>query len=153
MTEEKVPRGRPKKFQDIHEFRSLIEEYFVRCDERDKPYTMTGLAYHLGTSRMLLLNIETLGHYDSEFAEEVARAKMRCEVWLEENLLTRNSNVVGSIFALKNNFGWRDKTEHEVTGSKDMAKLLEQRRRQVIEQRTVKVITDNAQQEEVSDES
>ena len=132
--------GRPKKFQNIDEFREKINEYFDRCDERDRPYTVTGLAYHLDTNRTLLLNIEHMGHYGEDFAYEIAKAKMRCELWLEENLLTRNSNVVGSIFALKNNFGWRDKTEQEISHHGDVAKLLEQRRKQVIEQRTVQVL-------------
>lgn len=140
MYKESKGAGRPKKFQNIDEFRERINEYFDRCDERERPYTVTGLAYHLDTNRTLLLNIEHMGHYGEDFAYEIAKAKMRCELWLEENLLTRNSNVVGSIFALKNNFGWRDKTEQEISHHGDVAKLLEQRRKQVIEQRTVQVL-------------
>lgn len=140
MYRESKAAGRPKKFQNIEEFRSQIEDYFQTCIAEDRPFTITGLAYHLDTSRMLLINIEHMGHYGEDFAYEVAKAKMRCEVWLEENLLTRNSNVVGSIFALKNNFGWRDKTEQEISHVGDMAKLIEQRRKQVIDQKTVQVI-------------
>lgn len=153
MTSRAGKAGRPKKFQNIEEFREKIEEYFDNCDARDRPYTVTGLAYHLDTNRTLLLNIENLGHYGEDFAYEIAKAKMRCELWLEENLLTRNSNVVGSIFALKNNFGWKDKTEQDVNYTGDIAKLLEQRRKQVIEQKTAKVIEYMKEHEDITDES
>lgn len=132
--------GRTNKFQDIDEFRRLINEYFDLCDEQERPYTITGLAYHLDTSRTLLINIVNMKTYSEEFAYEVAKAKARCELWLEENLLTRNSNVVGTIFSLKNNFGWKDKTEQDINHVGDVAKLIEERRKQVIEQKTIQVL-------------
>jgi len=132
--------GRTNKFQDIDEFRKLINEYFDLCDEQERPYTITGLAYHLDTSRTLLINIVNMKTYSEDFAYEVAKAKARCELWLEENLLTRNSNVVGTIFSLKNNFGWKDKTEQDINHVGDVAKLIEERRKQVIEQKTIQVL-------------
>jgi hypothetical protein len=37
---------------------------------------------------------------------------------MEENLLNKNANVIGSIFYLKNNFGWVDKKEIVETKNK-----------------------------------
>jgi hypothetical protein len=49
-----------------------------------------------------------------ETAKVLIEAMARCEEHLEEVLITKK-NVQGTIFALKNNFGWRDKIEQEVT--------------------------------------
>ena len=40
--------GRPPKFMDADELEKKVAEYFEDCDNNDKPYTVTGLAYTLG---------------------------------------------------------------------------------------------------------
>lgn len=69
------------------------------------PYTITGLAVFLGTSR------ETLIDYQGrkEFSDTIKEAKDKCENFVELSLLDKNPT--GAIFNLKNNYGWKDKTE------------------------------------------
>lgn len=70
-----------------------------------KPYTVTGLATYLGTSRETLINYEGR----EEFFDTIKAAKDKCEAWWELQLL--GSHATGPIFNLKNNYGWVDKTE------------------------------------------
>jgi hypothetical protein len=74
------------------------------------PYTVTGLALALNTSRETLINYESR----EEFFDTIKEAKDRVEHFLEQNLNT--TSPTGTIFNLKNNYGWRDKSEHELTG-------------------------------------
>jgi hypothetical protein len=57
--------GRPKKFIDIDEFKAQIDNYFLICDEQGKPYTISGLAYALNTSRDVLMDYQD--KYSGEF--------------------------------------------------------------------------------------
>lgn len=142
-------KGRPLKWPNFDEFQTQINDFFDTCDREDRPYTITGLAIHLGTNRMTLHNVTTRGDYDDRYIEALAMAKQRCELWLEESLLTNRSNVVGAIFSLKNNFGWKDKTEKEVTVSEGVTQLLEERRRKVLANKVIdiKEIEHNAENE------
>jgi hypothetical protein len=116
--------GRPKKFDDPKVMQEQIEAYFRSCDEQTKmiindkgqtkmiykPYTITGLC--------LALNIEstnTLMDYENDpmFSRTVKMAKKIVENWVEEKSLTGDINATTAIFNLKNNFGWKDKTEVE----------------------------------------
>jgi hypothetical protein len=58
---------------------------------------------------------ETLRDYGTkdEFSATVKRAKQKIEISLEQRLA--GNNVTGSIFNLKNNFGWKDKSEVDAT--------------------------------------
>lgn len=103
--------GRPLKFTSEKELSQGIEEYFALKDIEEKPYTMSGLAYHLGVDRLTLLNYSK----KEEFFNTVKRARERVEMWWEENL--HGNSVTGTIFNLKNNFGWRDKSEVDSTSS------------------------------------
>jgi len=51
--------------------------------------------------------------YDS-LSEAIKKAKAIQEGKVVKNALTHNYNATMSIFLLKNNFGWKDKTEQEV---------------------------------------
>ena len=66
------------------------------------PYTITGLALYLGTTR------ETLIDYESrdEFSDTIKAAKSRCEEFAERLLFI--GKATGPIFNLKNNYGWKD---------------------------------------------
>ena len=101
--------ARPKLYDDVKKLQKDIDKYFKMCDEKEKPYTMSGLALSLGMDRRSLLRYEEL--YD-EFCPTVKKAKQRVEAQLEENLY-RLGNNSGVIFNLKNNFNWKDKMEVE----------------------------------------
>lgn len=106
--EQPNPVGRPVKFNSVEEMQAQIDAYFTECDEKEKPYTITGLALALDTTR------KTLIHYEDkdEYFHTVKKAKTRVENFAEERLFS--GAAAGPIFALKN-FDWTDKVESDTT--------------------------------------
>jgi len=103
------PVGRPPKFESVEQLQSLIDAYFETEEGKDTP-TITGLALALDTTRKTLLDYcET----DTEFSYTIKKAKARVERKMEQCLY--GNNVTGLIFNLKNNFGWKDRTETDIT--------------------------------------
>lgn len=132
--------GRPLKFKTVEELQEKIDAYFAECDphwvqeiywdyprvngkkqtdseqiEMTKmvktpqvPYTITGLALALGTTRDLLLDYED----KEEFSDTIKRAKSKIHDFTERMLF--GNNATGPIFNLKNNWGWKDKTEQDL---------------------------------------
>jgi hypothetical protein len=94
-------------YSDPDELQKLIDDYFANCEERGKPYTMGGLALHLGMDRNTLLAYSKR----DQFASTIKAARDTVNAYLEERLLAAGGNVAGPIFALKNNAGWVDKQE------------------------------------------
>jgi hypothetical protein len=108
--------GRPLKYKTPEEMQEVIDKYFAdnRYDTDSgivKRYTMSGLALALGMDRRTLVDY---AHRD-EFLPTVKSARQEVENCLEEHLF--GNGVTGVIFNLKNNFGWKDKTEQELSGS------------------------------------
>ena len=106
--------ARPKKFKNPKEMQKAIDKYFaedayvvINKQKRFQP-TITGLCMALGCCRQTLLNYE----FDERFLDTVKKAKMQVEMALERHLY--GQSVTGAIFNLKNNFGWKDKTEQEL---------------------------------------
>lgn len=119
--------GRPVLYKTKEEAQKIIDEYFDWCDNRTKtiydnktgnevvinwpaPYTMSGLARRLGMSR------ETLVQYGKkeEFSDTITCAREKVQEDIEIRLMeTRNEK--GAIFNLTNNFGWKQKTETDLT--------------------------------------
>ena len=105
------PGGRPRKYKSVDQLQIGIDNYFDNCEDKGQPFTVTGLALALGfTSRQDLINNEG---YSAEFHDALKRAKSRCENYAENKLFA--NNPTGAIFALKN-YGWKDKSETELTG-------------------------------------
>lgn len=104
----------PPKYKNLEELSAKIDEYFIWCDENDKPYTICGLNYYLGFS-----DRHGLDSYESKKAyyPTIKRAKLKCEMQKNENLVAGKGSTPGIIFDLKNNFGWKEKTEQELTGN------------------------------------
>lgn len=123
--------GQAHKFNDVDELRVAIDEYFQDCDDRNAPYTVSGLALALETSRRLLLDIQKSDHYSNDFKHLINLAKARILSRTEEGMLSNRYNAAGSIFTLKNNFGYVDKTE-SVVEHKSIGDDLEKRRMRVI---------------------
>lgn len=101
--------GRPLKYKSVKEMQKDIDNYFKECDANGRPYTVSGLAYALGTNRQTLINYEE----KEEFVDTIKNAKARIEMYNEELLYDRNAPTAGVIFNLKNNYGWKDKQEIE----------------------------------------
>lgn len=124
--------GRPLKFQSAEELHEKVQAYFDECDNRTdtvltktgdlvkipnpRPYTISGLAFHLGTNRATLLNYEER----EEHSEIIKDAKARIEAFVEESLWTPKV-AAGVIFNLKNNYGWVDKQEIDQNSKVDAA--------------------------------
>ena len=100
--------GRPRIFNDVKEVEEKINAYFNYCEEKEKPYTMSGLAYYLGISRQTLVNYSN----QDQFFDTIKKARDRVQMQLEENALSNKANPTFTIFNLKNNFDWKDKIEH-----------------------------------------
>lgn len=120
-----MPAGRPLAFESAEELQEKIEEYFASEDAHTiygdgiklfSP-TVSGLAYHLDIAT------ETLRAYGEKdgFSATIKRAKQRIEVALEKRLA--GQAVTGTIFNLKNNFGWKDKSEQEISGGIEIRKI------------------------------
>jgi hypothetical protein len=125
--------ARPVKYETPEEMQKLIDLYFLACkfkqtedpsmldgltqdelttvsDIDDTYPTVSGLAYTLNLTRQGLIEY---GNKD-KFSVTVKKAKQRIEASLEQRLFSHAP--AGTIFNLKNNFGWKDKTEQEVSG-------------------------------------
>lgn len=108
-----VGGGRPLAFKSVKELQDKIEDYFEMCEKKDKPFTMSGLAYALDVSRYTLLNY---GKKD-KFFNTIQKARHRCMVYSEEQLYRTQGSVNGIKFAMINNFkGWDDKQTTNHTG-------------------------------------
>lgn len=71
-----------------------------------QPYTISGLAVWLGTDRGTIVNYAGRKGY----SDSIKDAKARCEAFAE-HMLNVSPNPTGTIFNLKNNYGWKDKQE------------------------------------------
>lgn len=129
--------GRPLKFKTPEDMQAVIDAYFAKCDphvedfqylEWNKehqeqeiktvkriteqvPYTMAGLADALDLSRQALME------YDDRdgFGDTIKKARRKVEIYVEQLMLKSNGVVAGVIFNAKNNFGWRDRSETDIT--------------------------------------
>lgn len=111
--------GRPLKFEDIDKLKAAISTYFKKCDDESRPYTITGLALALDTSRETLLNYEAR----PEFFDTIKAAKEKCENYVEEYLFN-GKNVAGGIFNLVNNYGWQNRQNTDITSGGKPVPLL-----------------------------
>lgn len=107
--------GRPRKFKTVESMQKAIDRYFKETPFEH--YTITGLALALDTTRDLLCDYNNI----PEFSDAVKKAKTIVENSYEISL--RENGRSGDIFALKN-FGWKDKTEQEVTVHTSVADAL-----------------------------
>jgi hypothetical protein len=89
-----------------------------------RPYTVTGLAMWLDTSRRTLLDYD----FREEFSHTMDAARQRIENYAEEKLHDPKAPSRGVIFSLSNNAdNWTDKKATELTIPKDGARELGQK--------------------------
>lgn len=123
--------GRPKIFETPEEMQEAIDEYYAACDNNTKkiwsekvgeiveipspiPYTVEGLCECLDINRSTLLTYET-SHTHEDFNNTVKRAKLKIQKNTAEMALMGALNPAVSIFVMKNNFNYKDKTETDIT--------------------------------------
>lgn len=101
-----APMGRPRLYQDPELFAAKADEYFATCE--NKP-TLAGLCLHMGFSdKESFSNYAT---YGDDFSRTVKKAQMRIELDRHERLIDKNRFTPGVIFDLKNNHGWKDQQD------------------------------------------
>lgn len=107
--------------------RLVLDEDGVPIKVQKRPFTMSGLAYSLGISRGLLLNyrkglVDEVGFSVDEvklYSHILDRAKQRVEIYLEEQLMNKDSSF-GSKFNLDVNFGWVSSKERAEIAEKEI---------------------------------
>ena len=76
--------------------------------------TVSQFAYWKGVHRSTIMT----GYSEGEYKEAYQRILATCEAFSENFLYdTQNRNASGAIFAMKNAYGWTDKTELELSGN------------------------------------
>lgn len=111
---EVTANGRPRLWPEPKAFEAKILEYFEAQKEDGKPPTIAGLCYFLGFSDKQALT--AYEGYGDDFSLPVKKARLRIEQDRSERLLGKDTFTPGVIFDLKNNHGWRDKSEQELSG-------------------------------------
>lgn len=107
-----MDRGRPRKYQDANVLAERVDAYFADREALGKPPTVAGLCYFLGFSdRHALTEYE---EYGPDFSATVKSARLRIEIDRSERLIFKDSFTPGLIFDLKNNHGWKDRTEADL---------------------------------------
>lgn len=100
--------GRPPEYKTVEELERAIESYFASCEVIDEetgrtkivtPYTLSGLAYHIGIHRDTLMNYEK----KELFFGTIQKAKNLIKKFAEEQLYT-NQRTAGVIFSMINTF-------------------------------------------------
>jgi hypothetical protein len=106
-----MPAGRPRLFDSAEDVQAIVDDYFANLKDGEIP-AMSGLALALGMST------ETLRRYGNqdEFCATVKRARQKVEYAWEQALIRGGS---GPIFWLKNNAGWKDKSEVDNTNKNE----------------------------------
>lgn len=139
------------KWTDADAMQAAVDAYFTTCAEAEKPATVTGLALALGfTDRHSLIRYAAGEVGVEALPEDVRRAMShtvkRAKAYIEDQAETRlyqgKVNPIGTIFSLKNNFGWIDRVEHE-GGNNFTVQIVsfqpEQLASNVMDQRTIDV--------------
>ena len=96
--------GRPLKFSSPKQLQSSINKYFKYCDENNRPYTIAGMAEHLGVDRQTIYNYEQR----DEFFGTIKKARLKIERYIEEILILEGK--AGQIFYAKN-YGYKDQQD------------------------------------------
>jgi hypothetical protein len=124
--------GKSKKWETPEDLQSAVDMYFEKCDnrvvqvyvkaqqalvdmKRPIPYTVEGLCELLECDRDTLLNYEKMKGYEEYFGI-IKRAKLKIQRDKMERGLDGDSNPAVTIFDLKNNHGYKDKQEHQLSG-------------------------------------
>lgn len=115
------PEGRPRLWKSPQELEAKVEAYKSHCKDNNQLFSISGLAVALGCSRRTLVNYSR----NKEFFPTIKRARAYGEVGLEHLLMTQKE-VRGVIFALKNNYDWKDKVETEDTRGFSISDVIDQ---------------------------
>lgn len=101
--------GRPRLWTDPVAFEAKVEEYLATATVP----SIVGISLHLGFCDKD--SFAQYANYGLEFSRTVQKARMRIEQDRIERLNDKARFSPGTIFDLKNNYGWVDKQEIAMT--------------------------------------
>jgi hypothetical protein len=105
--------GAPLMYEDREEeMNRRIDEYFELCEEKEDAPTWEGVAISLGPTKQTL---SEWMHRNDHIGESTKRAKAYCEQWIAKKMIMGKIPPIGAIFTLKNNYGWKDQKDLDVT--------------------------------------
>lgn len=125
---EDVPTGKLDRYGHmIFEAKPVMNALgeIAKREEFIEPPTVGGLCLFLGIHRSTWAEWCDEENYP-EFADTTSRARGRFQTWQEKELLSRQ-HVQGIIFSLQNNYGFTEKKQVEVTGSKAQSLSIDER--------------------------
>lgn len=102
---EKRKPGRPfgtLKYDNLEDLEAGINRYFADCDDKNKPYTVTGLALALNIDNKTLCNYGSADYNNGDYFHAINRARQRCIEYAEDRLYDKDG-VNGAKFYLTNN--------------------------------------------------
>lgn len=108
-----MPGGRPRMYDDPEVFGEKVDGYFAHVEAIGKRPTLAGLSYYLGFEDKQ--SFSQYEEYGEGFSLTVKRARLRIEDDRWQSLIDKAAFTPGLIFDLKNNHGWKDKTEQDIT--------------------------------------
>jgi hypothetical protein len=109
--DQRAKAGRPRLYDDPEAFAQKANDYFEQL-EAGKPPTLAGLCRFMGFYDRE--SFSTYATYGEQFSRTVKTVDLRILEDRQERLMMKFTP--GVIFDLKNNHGWRDKTETELSG-------------------------------------
>ncbi|MDP4147375.1 MAG: terminase small subunit [Bacillota bacterium] len=109
IVDEYDSEGKPVRTHEEPKLNNAGEQIeYIEYIERP---SILAMCRHIGIHRDNLLEYEK----KEDYHDTIKAAKSRIEEYVEQQLY-RKDQVTGIIFNLKNNFGWKDKTEVETSG-------------------------------------
>lgn len=99
----------------VRKLKKSVENYFADCDEANsrskkgiaKPYTMSGMLFHIGLSKKELKKLCE----DEKCRAVIDDAERKIEAFTEEKALSGELSNNASQCSLKYHFGWGEKDE------------------------------------------
>lgn len=113
-------KGRPEAPSTSIRWEPVYDEDGNPVMRQVRPYTISGLAIALDTTRDLLCDY---GNKD-RFSDIVKRAKAYIHNYTEEGFITGRINPIAGQFTLKNGFGWADKSEVQHDATDNLAAII-----------------------------
>ena len=108
---------------DIEQLSQRIEYYFSLCSQNDIFPSVSGFAFALGIDRKLLWHwLNNPGNCfvkNQKCFDMIKRTYDMINTQYEDMLNTGKINPVSGIFLMKNNFGYKDQTDHILTARQE----------------------------------
>lgn len=95
--------------KDPNSVSERIRYYFQNCVDRDIKPTVEGVSLYLGIDRAQFYNLRN-GDPNKEVTQIYLKAFQMINQLTVDFMQSNQANVVGSIFLLKNNFGYKDES-------------------------------------------